>query len=222
MTSPLLTRPGAVALPPSQGAAAGAVSDAGVAWHYGDPMREQRALAAGAAVTDLSHRGLLVVTGADRLAWLHSLTTQHLTDLVPGASVETLILSPHGHVEHSLHLVDDGERTWLSVEPGAAQPVAEWLRGMRFRKRVDVADVSADWAALGVVTGPDGALPAGLHLSPTASGAAPSWQDPWPAPGPDTGVYTSGDVADHPGWARPWREVWLARAELEAAVGEVG
>ena len=38
MTSPLLSRPGAVA---------GRPPDAGVAAHYGDPFREQRALVAG-------------------------------------------------------------------------------------------------------------------------------------------------------------------------------
>ena len=44
----LLSRPGAVE-------AGGA--DAGVASHYGEPLREQRALAAGTAVVDLSQRG---------------------------------------------------------------------------------------------------------------------------------------------------------------------
>jgi glycine cleavage system aminomethyltransferase T len=36
--------------------------DAGVPWHYGDPMREQRLFEAGAAVVDLSHRGVLTLT----------------------------------------------------------------------------------------------------------------------------------------------------------------
>ncbi len=50
--------------------------DVGVPWHYGDPMREQRLLTGGEGVVDLSHRGVIAVTGPDRLAWLHSLTTQ--------------------------------------------------------------------------------------------------------------------------------------------------
>ena len=83
--------------------------DAGVAWHYGDPLREQRRLAAGEAAVDLSNRGVLTVTGPDRLSWLHSMTTQALTGARPGEARETLVLSPHGHVEHDLHLVDDGD-----------------------------------------------------------------------------------------------------------------
>ena len=31
------------------------------------------------------------------------------------------MLSPHGHVEHALYLVDDGEATWVHVEPGTAE-----------------------------------------------------------------------------------------------------
>ena len=94
--------------------------DIGVAWHYGDPMREQRLLDAGDAVVDLSHRGVITVTGPDRLGWLHSLTTQYLEGLEPGRGVTTLVLSPHGHIEHVLYGVDDGDdllgthRTWHS------------------------------------------------------------------------------------------------------------
>ncbi|MEO7132400.1 MAG: folate-binding protein, partial [Dermatophilaceae bacterium] len=102
--SPLLDAPGAVA---------GVGLEASVATHYGDPMREQRVLEEGLGVVDLSNRGVVTVTGPDRLSWLHSLTTQHLTGLAPRESRDVLILTPKGHVEHSLHLVDDGETTWI-------------------------------------------------------------------------------------------------------------
>ena len=74
MASPLLGRRGAV---PAAG------HDDGVAWHYGDPTAEARALAAGGAVVDQSHLGVVRVTGPDRLSWLHSITSQHLSDLRP-------------------------------------------------------------------------------------------------------------------------------------------
>jgi hypothetical protein len=50
----LLSRPGAVE---------DTGLDAGVAAHYGEPLREQRALATGTAVVDLSHRGVVTVSG---------------------------------------------------------------------------------------------------------------------------------------------------------------
>ena len=89
-----------------------------MAAHYGDPYAEQRALARAWGVVDQSHRGVLRITGADRLSWLHSLTTQHLEQLAAGAAAEALVLSPQGHVEHALTLTDDGTAIWAYVEPG--------------------------------------------------------------------------------------------------------
>jgi folate-binding protein YgfZ len=135
--SPLLSLPGAVA---------GDAPDVGVAGHYGDPFREQRALEDGTGFVDLSHRGVVRVTGPDRLSWLHSLTTQALEDLAPGASTTALVLSPHGHVEHALYLVDDGTATWAHVEPGTAEAAAAFLDSMRFMLRVEIADLSDEYA----------------------------------------------------------------------------
>jgi tRNA-modifying protein YgfZ len=137
--SPLLDQPGAVE---AEGV------DAGVAAHYGDPFREQKALVAGSAFVDLSHRGVIAVTGPDRLAWLHSLTTQHLEQLAPHAWTTTLVLSPQGHVEHAMTGFDDGETFWAHVEPTRAEALVGWLDSMRFMMRVEVSDVTADWAAL--------------------------------------------------------------------------
>ena len=140
--SPLLDWPGAVQA---------AWPDEGVAWHYGEPMREQRAAGESAAVVDRSTRGVLRITGADRLSWLHSLTTQALDRLAPGASAQALVLSPNGHIEHHLTLTDDGTATWLHVEPGTATALVEFLESMRFMLRVEVADVSGDHAVLTVL-----------------------------------------------------------------------
>jgi len=137
--SPLLDLPGAVEAH---------APDAGVAAHYGDPMIEQRRLEAGAAVVDLSHRGVVRVSGPDRLSWLHSLLSQHLADLPAGERTEALLLDPHGRVEHHMRLVDDGTSTWASVEPGSAESLVAFLDSMRFLLRVEVEDVSAEWACV--------------------------------------------------------------------------
>ncbi len=143
--SPLLARPGAVA---ADG------PDEGVAAHYGDPFREQRTLATKVGIVDRSHRGVIAVPGADRLTWLHSLTTQHLERLPAWRGTEALVLSPHGHVEHHLLVADDGETTWLDVEPGTAGELLAFLEKMRFMLRVEPAEVTADWALLSMV-GPE-------------------------------------------------------------------
>ena len=121
-----------------------------MAAHYGDPMREQRAAATSAGLVDRSNRGVLTITGPDRLSWLHSLTTQHLEKLAAGQSAQALILSPTGHVEHHLTLTDDGTSVWVHVEPGTAADLVAFLESMRFMLRVEVADVSRDYAVLTV------------------------------------------------------------------------
>lgn len=137
MTSPLLDLPRAVA---------GDGIDAGVAAHYGSFNHEQRTLEAGDGFVDLSHRDVLRVTGPDRLTWLHSLTTQHLTSLAPGAWTGALVLSPNGHVEHAFYGVDDGEAFTAHTEPGQAAALVEWLDRMRFMMRVEVAVVTEELA----------------------------------------------------------------------------
>jgi len=139
VTSPALARPGAVAADPP---------DAGVAAHYGDPYREQRLLVDGEASVDLSHRDVVRVAGPDRLTWLHSLTSQHLEHLAPGEPAEALLLSPHGHVEHALALVDDGTATWAHVEPGAAADLVRFLASMRFWSQVEVEDLTSSHAVV--------------------------------------------------------------------------
>jgi tRNA-modifying protein YgfZ len=136
--------------------------DQGVAAHYGDPMREQRTIEESAGIVDRSNRGVLRITGPDRLSWLHSLTTQQLDGLAAGAAAQALVLSPNGHVEHHLTLTDDGTATWVHVEPGTAAALAEFLESMKFMLRVEVADVSQDCAVLTVLGPAAGDLVAGL------------------------------------------------------------
>jgi folate-binding protein YgfZ len=137
--------------------------DAGVAAHFGDPLREQRTLATEVGIVDRSHRGVLAVPGADRLTWLHSLTTQHLLDLRPSEGTELLVLSPHGHIEHQAMVTEDGTVTWLDVERGTAAALLSFLDSMRFLMRVEPADVTADWALLSLV-GPGAVEAAGVVL----------------------------------------------------------
>jgi hypothetical protein len=137
MTSPLLDLPGAVA---------GDGVDAPVAAHYGSFNKEQRALEQLDGFVDLSHRDVVRIEGPDRLTWLHSLTTQHLTELSPGTGTQALILSPQGHVEHAFRGTDDGTAFTLHTEPGAAAPLVEFLERMKFMTRVEITDVTEELA----------------------------------------------------------------------------
>jgi len=189
--SPLLQRHGAVA---------GSGPDAGVAWHYGDPTAEQRALARGGAVVDQSQLGVVRVTGPDRLTWLHSITSQDVAALPPRTSTELLVLSPQGHIEHAAGVVDDGEATWLLTETPVG--LSTWLDRMRFTLRVEVADVTDDWAAIGEPVDAEG-----------EPGEPVTWRDPWPTTAPGGTRYGRADD-EHPGADRAWRLVLVPRDRL--------
>ncbi|MFH8467353.1 YgfZ/GcvT domain-containing protein [Streptomyces sp. NPDC017991] len=161
MKSPLLSLPGAV---PAEGV------DEGVAAHYGDLFREQRALADGTGFVDLSHRGVVAVTGSDRLSWLHLLLTQHVSDLPAGRATEALILSAHGHVEHALYLVDDGTTTWAHVEPGTQDALIAYLESMKFFYRVEVTDRTGDLAVVHLPAGSIAEVPEDVVVRETSYG----------------------------------------------------
>ena len=131
----------------------GSGADEGLAWHMGDPLREQRWLEDGTGVVDLGNREVLRITGADRAAYLNLLGTQKLDELSPGQTASTFLLDPRGHILFFLGLVETGEEIWGWTEPGYGAGLADHLNRMRFR--MDVAaevreDVGVVWSGFQV------------------------------------------------------------------------
>lgn len=122
--------------------------DKGAVWHFGEPVKEQRALEAGTAWADLSHYNIVAVSGVDRLQWLHDLTTQFVSDLEPGLWKSNLILDARGHIEFQFNIVDDGTTSFLVLDPGYIDQLIEYLTKMKFMLRVDVRDASSEYAVL--------------------------------------------------------------------------
>ncbi|CAM3263336.1 folate-binding protein [Nocardioides dubius] len=138
--NPLLSLPGAVS---------GDGVDAPVAAHYGSFNNEQRALEAGEGFVDLSHRDVVRISGPDRLALLHSLTTQHQDVLGSGLPTGFLVLSPQGHVEHAVLGSDSGGEDGVftgHLEPGAGQGLIDFLTRMRFMMRVEIESATEELA----------------------------------------------------------------------------
>ena len=212
-TSPLLTRPGAVASAPDD-------PDQAVPSHFGDPGREQAALAEGRATCALAC-DVVAVTGPDRLTWLTTLSSQVLTALKPGdGGAEALLLDAQGHITHALAALDDGRTLWLVTEADSGEDLATFLDSMRFMLRVEVTE-RPDVMALGALgeglealaqaardTAPDSpAVSDASDLQPDAaqSGAEPQgsliglWRDPWPGVVEGGTSYDVGADRPHPG-----------------------
>lgn len=118
--------------------------DAGAIWHYGDPLGEQRAAETDAVLVDRSHRAVLTLTGDDRLTWLHSISTQHVSDLPDGASTQNLSLDGQGRVEDHWIQTELGGVTYLDTEPWRGEPLLTYLRKMVFWAKAapDTADLA--------------------------------------------------------------------------------
>ena len=192
---PFTLRNGAVGSPPK---------------HYGNPLGEQRELAAGHAIVDLSDRDVLSVTGPDRLSWLDSLTSQRLIGLAPGVAAETLLLDPSGRVEYAARVLDDGETTWLLMDAGTGAGFLAFLTKMRFMLRVEVLDRSAEFATIGTL----GEVPTALAAATThANGIPLIWHDPWRSI--VAGGFQYAAIPVHPAESWSYAESLVERARLD-------
>ena len=190
-----------------------AVASFGATPHFGDPSGEQWALEGGRALVRRPDLAVISVSGADRLTWLTSLASQIVTDLVPGASRELLILSPEGRVEHWAGASDDGEALHLIVERSDLSGFVAFLDSMRFALRVAVSE--RDVAVFSSVR-------AGANTPESVAGLPGhlwTWEDPWPGVVEGGAAYFQGER--HPGAdPRPPKPVepprWPASRERSA------
>ncbi|MDR1512701.1 MAG: folate-binding protein [Propionibacteriaceae bacterium] len=129
--------------------------DAGLAWHLGDPLGEQRRLAGDGGVVDLSNRDVVTLAGPDRLRYLDLMTTQRFGGLAEGAATAAYFLDPQGHILCHFHAVV-GDPVWGWTEPGQGKELAEQLERGKFRLAVTVEhrpDVALLWTRGVDVTG---------------------------------------------------------------------
>lgn len=163
----------------------------GVAWHYGDPLGEQRAAVRGAAIVDRSDRGVIQVAGDERLSWLHTITSQHVSELGDRRSAENAVLDGNGRIEHQFTLSDVDEITWLDTEGSHEEALLKYLSGMVFWAKAEPFD-APDMVVV-TLLGPDVRHGLIAHLLNIPSDAA---------------VYTAGDLPELHDDAEPlgfWR-----------------
>ena len=123
--------------------------DAGAVWHHGDPLGEQRAAADEAVLVDRSRRAVITLTGGDRNSWLHSISTQHVSDPADGTVTENLSLDGQGRVEDHWIQTELNGITYLDTEPWRGEPLTAYLRKMVFWS--DVVVEPADLAVLSLL-----------------------------------------------------------------------
>lgn len=164
--------------------------------HFGNPLREQALLAQGQAWAWLS-RDVVEVSGADRLSYLTTISSQVLTDLEnDGQSRQVLFLDANGHILYAALAVaalmpDSGEQSvLLLVDAGCGEGLAQLLNSRRFMLRVQ-AQVRPNWQVAGAIG--DGVQ----KLAGVVENLVTTWSDPWPGITPGGSTYFTG--TRHPG-----------------------
>lgn len=164
--------------------------------HFGNPLREQALLAQGQAWAWLS-RDVVEVSGADRLSYLTTVSSQVLTDLEnDGHCRQVLFLDANGHILYAALAVaalvpDSGEQSvLLLVDAGCGEGLAQLLNSRRFMLRVQ-AQVRPDLQVAGAIG--DGVQ----KLADVVKNLVTTWRDPWPGITPGGSTYFTG--TRHPG-----------------------
>lgn len=170
--------------------------------HFGNPLREQALLAQGQAWAWLS-RDVIEVSGADRLSYLTTISSQVLTDLEnDGQSRQVLFLDANGHILYAALAVAGlvpaqaeqtapGEQSvLLLVDAGCGEGLAQLLNSRRFMLRVQ-ARVRPDLQVAGAIG--DGVQ----KLADVVENLVTTWRDPWPGITSGGSTYFTG--TRHPG-----------------------
>jgi folate-binding protein YgfZ len=132
----------------------------------------------------LPDRGVVEVTGADRVAFLQGLVSNDVAAAAPGVpmgvAVFAALLSPQGKWQAEFFVFAAGDRLLLDCEAAQAASLATKLARFRLRSKVAVRDASAEIA---VHVGWAGApLPAGAIAAPDPRLDAAGWRALAPTP----------------------------------------
>jgi len=110
---------------------------------YGDVPGEYRAGLDDAILFDCTDRGMVKVSGADALEFLHRITSCEVHSLKVGQGCAGLLLDGKGKVQQMFDLARTGEQSFdLSTPPGQAPGLVSALDMYLFAEAVELSDES--------------------------------------------------------------------------------
>lgn len=145
-----MTPPALRALLESLGARFAERNGAEVVLEFGDAPAEHRALTGACAWIDLSHRGRLVLLGADRLKLLNGQVTNNVKDLKPGEGCYAALVNPKARMLADMHIHALADELLIDLEPGLGSMVTERLEKFVVADDVQIVDAAPHYAHLSV------------------------------------------------------------------------
>jgi tRNA-modifying protein YgfZ len=113
-------------------------------------LDEYRALLAGAGVIRRADRGRLVLTGADRLSYLHGLLTNDVESLRAGQARYAALLTAQGRMISDMRVFELGEKTLIDLDGSLATSIHEHLDKFVITEEVAIEDGTSRLAQIGV------------------------------------------------------------------------
>jgi tRNA-modifying protein YgfZ len=136
------------------------------------------ALRHGTAWLDLSTRGRMVARGRDRARLLHAITSNEVKKMTPGTGCYAFLLNPQGRIQADLCLFCHDDHFLIDTEPELREKVPAHIKRYIIADQVELEDVTAGTAAIGL-EGP-GAAAMLAELGAPVPGSAYShaaWED---------------------------------------------
>lgn len=113
---------------------------------YGDLAVEYEAASRGIGLHDRGYRGLLEITGKDRLTWLHNLTTNQVKSLQPGQGNYTFAVNIQGRILFDMNLLVQRDAVWLDIDRRWIDAAKSHFNKYIIMEDVTVADHTPDFA----------------------------------------------------------------------------
>ena len=132
------------------GAEFGEVNGSDCVEDFGDVSGEFTCLGESAALLDLSFRGRLCVTGADRVEFLHGQVTNNVKALAQGGGCYAAIVDHKGKIQSDLNIYRLKDELLLDFEPGMTERVTERLENFIIAEDVELIDVAPHYGLLSV------------------------------------------------------------------------
>lgn len=113
---------------------------------FGEPQAEYSALHKAAGLVDLPQRGVLELTGKDRLGFLNNLLTNQTWDkskkqgMTAGQGVYAFLLNLKGRVVADVNVLELGERTLLEMDVRLVEGIRQLLDRYLFGEQVKIAN----------------------------------------------------------------------------------
>src|ERR1035437_6752222 len=108
------------------------------------------ALHHGAAWLDFCARGRIVVRGRDRARLLHAITSNEVKKMTPGTGCYAFLLNPQGRIQADLCLFCLDDRFLMDTEPELREKVHLHIKRYIIADQVELEDVTAGTAAIGL------------------------------------------------------------------------